>query len=172
MADGDINTESEIKPFIRVMERLREKYGFALILEMHCPQAAIGFPRPRRPIGSSIWLRWFEFGKFLDKSGAIEDWRHDRMARPWPAMLKRGGIVWPWEGVDSDVDQTFARVLQVARRIVDESKAKSVPSSRAIETASETDGLKRVSKSTVDRLIKDPRFVLRWKVFCSEVERF
>ena len=57
-----------------------------------------------RPAGTSLWLRWPEFGYGL-RAGSDYDprtravqfvpWRGDRSERDWPKSLRAGGS-WPW----------------------------------------------------------------------------
>lgn len=83
------------------LDSLREEFGFALILEHHSPHAAPGVEkRSVRPIGSSLWLRWPEFGMGIrpqagshptDRLGELRAWRGPRDERPWPDELVGGG---------------------------------------------------------------------------------
>ena len=85
----------------RTLDLLREEFGFALILEHHSPHAAQGTPtRSVRPIGSSLWLRWPEFGMGIrpasgtspeDRQAEVARWRGDRDERDWPPELVGGG---------------------------------------------------------------------------------
>lgn len=73
-----------------------------LITEAHVPHAGPSGRRPERPIGSSVWMRWPEFGIFLASNGELRHFRGPRDAsREWPAALKRGGK-WPWTAVSSE----------------------------------------------------------------------
>jgi hypothetical protein len=76
------------------IDRLRNTYGFAFLMEDHMGNGE-GDNRPNRPIDSSVWRRWPEFGLRIRQSGSLTHWRVPRDERPWPAMLKRGGE-WPW----------------------------------------------------------------------------
>lgn len=103
-----------------VLDGLREEFGFALLLEHHSPHAAPGTEqRTVRPIGSSLWLRWPEFGiglrpyedpdmrrerkqrglalDPLDRAVDVVPWRGAREERPWPTRLVAGGEgALPW----------------------------------------------------------------------------
>lgn len=69
----------------------------ALILEAHRGHAINGATkRPDRPIDSSVWLRWPEFGFFLGPEGEWRAWRGPREERPWPSRFSRGADPWPW----------------------------------------------------------------------------
>lgn len=86
------------------LDDLRARFGFALLMEHHAPKAQ-GRIRDLLPYGSSLWLRWPEFGFKLipgkNDSLSIERWRGDRVKASWPTSLVRGGR-WPWEGVWPD----------------------------------------------------------------------
>lgn len=94
------------------LDALREEFGFALILEHHSPHGGNdGQQRSVRPIGSSLWLRWPEFGLGLrpEKGTGINarlaelvPWRGARDERPWPRRLHGGkpGEL-PWIDPDS-----------------------------------------------------------------------
>jgi hypothetical protein len=84
------------------LDDLRTRYGFALLLEHHAPQAQ-GDQRHLRPYGSSLWLRWPELGIAMkreypdsdDRAVSLERWRGDRMANEWPKRLEQGMSL-PW----------------------------------------------------------------------------
>lgn len=83
-----------------LLDKLRTFYGFALVIEDHAPQGDHGV-RAMRPFGSSMWLRWPEFGlglKSSDRNGSLEvsTFRGNRLHRIWPTEFVRGGE-WPWE---------------------------------------------------------------------------
>lgn len=88
-----------------VLDDLRSRYGFALVLEHHAPHGE--GKREMRPFGSSVWLRWPEFGIGLDpqdlQSKVLEltRWRGDRAAARWPWRLVRGDAnhPWPWKAL-------------------------------------------------------------------------
>lgn len=93
----------------QVFDRLRTRYGFALLLEDHAPQAS-GSGRELRPFGSSMWLRWPELGiKLVRKDGGtgdvkVDHWRGARLKHRWPDELHRGRGVdtLPWVGYYAD----------------------------------------------------------------------
>ncbi len=81
------------------LDGLRETFGFALILEHHSPHGTAGAGRSVRPIGSSLWLRWPEFGFGLapqddteieDRCADVKHWRGARDERRWPKELYAG----------------------------------------------------------------------------------
>ncbi len=96
---SDDKWESGASTVASMLDDLRTRMGFALILETHAPQEYAG-KRNLRPIGSSIWLRWPEF---IVTFAALEKFPHTvkvttlvgRDERTWPTFLERGGL-WPW----------------------------------------------------------------------------
>lgn len=90
-----------------VLDDLRTRYGFALVLEHHAPQIESGGHRELRPFGSSLWLRWPEYGlKLTPHEGEpphnpkvvdVGRWRGDRSEARWPNRLVRSSP-WPWRG--------------------------------------------------------------------------
>ncbi|MEU7378334.1 AAA family ATPase [Streptomyces albidoflavus] len=85
--------------------------GAALLIEAHAPHPSPGGHRDLRPIGSSLWRRWPEFGFGMDpvssraEPGAEElrlcewrPWRGSRSERSWPARVCEG-VSWPWQAV-------------------------------------------------------------------------
>lgn len=98
--------EQSTREVMGVLDRLREKHNFALWVEHHAPLGDSGGVRRFRPFGSSLWLRWPEFGLALPfteggnpscTSLRVERWRGDRDEREWPSQLDRGRRGWPWE---------------------------------------------------------------------------
>ena len=90
------------------LDGLREEFGFALILEHHSPHGQNGIERGVRPIGSSLWLRWPEFGYGLRPSAKADPgvrlvdfipWRGARDQRDWPRQLVQGSTL-PWLEAD------------------------------------------------------------------------
>lgn len=90
------------------LDALREEFGFALILEHHSPHGQPGTDkRTVRPIGSSLWLRWPEFGFGIapqegtepqERKAVLKHWRGARADRPWPQRLEATGVpgALPW----------------------------------------------------------------------------
>lgn len=101
-AKGDIGGENQARQITAVLDRCRALSGCAVMLETHAPHAGQGV-RDLRPFGSSVWLRWPEYGIGLaadpeqpDAANVIH-WRGPRDERNWPQKLTRGGR-WPWTG--------------------------------------------------------------------------
>lgn len=99
---GGASTREEdlARSVVSTLDALREEFGFALILEHHMGNEQEGRTRNPRPIGSSLWRRWPEFGigLVLTKDSTPEDrvcdvthWRGARDERPWPKQLRSGG---------------------------------------------------------------------------------
>lgn len=104
---GGSNTREEdlARQVTSVLDGLREEFGFALMLEHHSPHenqnSGKRFPRP---IGSSLWRRWPEYGFGLTQGDGstperriveVKHWRGMRDDRPWPSELESGGR-FPW----------------------------------------------------------------------------
>lgn len=97
--------ETIAKDTVRVLDSLRRRYGFALMLEHHAPKGT-GGRRDLNPFGSAVWLRWPEFGLALEKSYEHGDnmfqlthFRGPRDERDWPSLLMKGGD-WPWSVIE------------------------------------------------------------------------
>lgn len=96
--------EEATDPVLRILDDLRARYGFALMVEHHAPLAAGGARRELRPYGSQRWQAWPELGLGMrpdrDDRGTyeIERFRGDRLQADWPTSLQRGSV-WPWVGV-------------------------------------------------------------------------
>lgn len=105
---ADPSDEQAARKVTRVIDRCRSAANCAVILEAHTgvgagPEGS----RQVRPIGSSLWLRWPEFGYGLRPTKEYTDqnrlcdfvaFRGDRDRRAWPQRLKaeeHGGPL-PW----------------------------------------------------------------------------
>jgi hypothetical protein len=95
MSRGDPSSEEDAQAVSSSLDQIRADHDVAILLEAHSPHAANGGPRPIRPIGSSLWLRWPEFGLHLAENGQLKPWRGSRDERAFPVMLRRDGE-WPW----------------------------------------------------------------------------
>ena len=99
-SESDEQVAAEVQ---EVLDDVRTRFRFALVLEHHAPQASNGY-RDLRPFGSSLWLRWPEYGLSLKPDPdhprqvlLVGRWRGDRSQAHWPDELHRGPV-WPWEG--------------------------------------------------------------------------
>ncbi|MHB8511459.1 MAG: DnaB-like helicase N-terminal domain-containing protein [Actinomycetota bacterium] len=113
--------EEVVTTTTRTIDELRAKHHFSILLEAHTPLAQGPGKRPIRPIDSSAWLRWPEFGLHIDENGVIRHFRGARDERQWPKALKRGGA-WPWTvdesaEIEGAIDVTEV-VLERAETIV------------------------------------------------------
>lgn len=93
---------------MQVLDELRSRFGFALVLEHHAPKGST-LARDMFPIGSSAWMRWPEFGWTLRRWDARTDqadeeglslkvgtFRGDRSKVQRPIRLDRSTVGWPW----------------------------------------------------------------------------
>lgn len=101
---GNPNDEEPARQVARVLDRCRAASNCALVVEAHSGHGFGGSERPVRPTGSSLWLRWPEFGYGMrpargstptNRVADFVPWRGDREERDWPRRLKAGGV-WPW----------------------------------------------------------------------------
>lgn len=99
------NDEEPARIVTRVLDRCRAAANCALILEAHAGHGTgADGTRNVRPAGTSLWLRWPEFGYGLRANANFDPasrevdfvpWRGDRSERDWPKSLRAGGS-WPW----------------------------------------------------------------------------
>jgi hypothetical protein len=115
LATGDPTSEEVARKVAFFLDKLRDRHGFALVLEAHSPYANGRGPRPERPYGASLWSRWPEFGLHLSDAGELRHWRGDRDERQWPAILQRGGA-WPWTVPDTAREVLWARIVEEVRQ--------------------------------------------------------
>lgn len=96
-----LDKEEQSGELAAFLDAQRAQFNFALLMESHQPHMTIADGkryRPERPFGSSIWLRWPEFGVCVEDDGTLRHWRGARdVDRQWPLKLIRNGIEWPWE---------------------------------------------------------------------------
>lgn len=111
LAGGNPNDEETARLLMSALEAVRvASNGAALLIEAHAPHRTAGDRRrDLRPIGSSLWLRWPEFGfgldpvsnkeiAFAEEEGLArwQPWRGSRSEREWPEAFMRGAT-WPWQ---------------------------------------------------------------------------
>ena len=104
MHTKDMNAEEPARLLTHAIDTIRAEHNCAVVIETHSPHGANGTVRPLRPVGSSLFMRWPEFGYGLrekdDESGVMRlvEWRGPRDERDFPKMLARGGEQeWPWQ---------------------------------------------------------------------------
>ncbi|WP_406418335.1 DnaB-like helicase N-terminal domain-containing protein [Streptomyces sp. NBC_01614] len=115
---GNPNDEELARKVSVVIDEARATAGCTVLMEAHAPHGNNMGPRSLRPLGSSLWMRWPEFGFGLrpveDEKSAqnvegargrrVVPWRGSRDEREWPAFIKQGEK-WPWisyKPIDAD----------------------------------------------------------------------
>lgn len=99
--NGDPNSEELARKVTVVLDEARATAGCAMSMEAHSPQGGAMGPRALRPVGSSLWLRWPEFGLGLrpvedertaqdDRGRRVLPWRGSRDERAWPRFICQG----------------------------------------------------------------------------------
>lgn len=103
---ADPSDEQAVREVSSVLDGLRARHHFALLLEAH-PGKGEGPDGARRmaPIGSSLWMRWPEYGFGIRRAkGAkrnraelvdVVSWRGSREERQWPERLRHDTQL-PW----------------------------------------------------------------------------
>ncbi|MFM2124100.1 MAG: hypothetical protein RL328_551 [Acidobacteriota bacterium] len=102
-APGSHSKDSETAAFpaAAAIDQIRIRRDCAFLIEAHAPHGASGDRADYRPLGSTLWLRWPEFGLGMkptaDGNVKLVRWRgmRDRQ-RQWPEVLAEG-TVWPWQ---------------------------------------------------------------------------
>lgn len=102
-APGNHSKDSETAayPAAAAIDQIRIRRDCAFLIEAHAPHGASGDRADFRPLGSTLWLRWPEFGLGMkptaDGTTKLVRWRgmRDRQ-RGWPETLTEGTI-WPWQ---------------------------------------------------------------------------
>lgn len=106
----DINDELAARAIVSVLDKARAQADCAVIIEGHAPHGEEGRNRTLRPVGSSLFMRWPEFGygikeappakdeKVTRKRVVVQAWRGPREERDWPRQLMWGrpDVDWPW----------------------------------------------------------------------------
>lgn len=98
----DMAKEEPARHLTRVLDALRARHGCAVVVETHSPHANGPGQRNLRPVGSSLFMRWPEFGYGIaptDDEGVYDfkAWRGPRDERDWPRQLRWGtASEWPW----------------------------------------------------------------------------
>ncbi len=115
LASGDDNWERGAARVTALLDDLRDRMNFGLVMETHAPQG-VGGSRSLRPVGSSMWLRWPEFILTFapletDPEKVRVSITKGRDERNWPTFLGRGrGGDWPWMpcGEQGPIDRAVA----------------------------------------------------------------
>lgn len=101
--NANMNEELPTRRVLTVLDKARTAVNCALIIEAHAGHGEYGKNRSVRPTGSSLLMRWPEFGYGIapsDDTGRKVDfkqWRGPRDERDWPERLMWGDPNgWPW----------------------------------------------------------------------------
>lgn len=107
--NANMNEELPARKVATVLDQVRTTVDCALVTEAHAGHGDQGASRSTRPAGSSLLLRWPEFGLGLRPHGEaspsgrpetveVNPWRGGRDDREWPRLLTMGGPnEWPWK---------------------------------------------------------------------------
>ncbi|MCW2901073.1 MAG: hypothetical protein JWO67_3338, partial [Streptosporangiaceae bacterium] len=113
MSGLDIRDEQAALELCSCLDSLRVRHQFTLIAEAHAGHSADGGGARRvRPIGSSVFLRWPEFGFGIAPAEEaahqehpdtveVRHWRGARDERNWPRLLKHNHNL-PWIPANPD----------------------------------------------------------------------
>lgn len=105
--NADPSDEQAIREVTVVLDGLRMRHGFALLMEAHAGKGVdVDGDRRMEPIGSSLWKRWPENGFGIRRAKGSKErrpelmdvvsWRGSREDRQWPEQLRHGRLL-PWE---------------------------------------------------------------------------
>jgi len=104
---SNMNDETAARELVYAIDGIRVRHNVALLTEAHAGHAEDGRgDRRMRPSGSSLWLRWPEFGYGLRRAKEAKNpdrpeivdvvaWRGSREERAWPRQLVHGKNL-PW----------------------------------------------------------------------------
>lgn len=108
--EANMNEELPARRVAAVLDRIRAASECALVTEAHAGHGEQGIKRSVRPAGSSLLLRWPEFGFGIRPADGspqfggrpqyveIKHWRGARDDRNWPNYLVHGDPnEWPWK---------------------------------------------------------------------------
>jgi 5S rRNA maturation endonuclease (ribonuclease M5) len=107
--NANMNEEGPARKAISVLDHVRTSVNCCLLIEAHAGHGEDGAKRSVRPTGSSLLMRWPEFGIGITPCGTTESgganstvevkhWRGQRDQRNWPRWLTWGDPGdWPWK---------------------------------------------------------------------------
>jgi replicative DNA helicase len=104
--NANLNDEVASRAISTALDAVRAEGDCALLIEAHSGHGQSDEERSVRPIGSSLWRRWPEFGYGLRSIKGVthkgtpvhfQPWRGPRDERDWPTRLHHGSP-WPWVG--------------------------------------------------------------------------
>lgn len=100
------NDEETARRVVAALDTARNAADCALLVEAHAGHGEWGKNRSVRPVGSSLYLRWPEFGygikayynedKLDENYVELVSWRGARDERSWPTVLRKA-IGFPWQ---------------------------------------------------------------------------
>jgi AAA domain-containing protein/DnaB helicase-like protein len=102
-----LDKEDAARAITVILDGLRQNHRCAVMVEAHAGHGHAGV-RSWRPTGSSLFMRWPEFGYGLRPNSMTGEadvvaWRGPRDERKWPRKLRRGTAgSWPWIEMDAD----------------------------------------------------------------------
>lgn len=113
---ANMSDELPAREMVAVLDGIRTRYGCALISEAHAGHERDSSGERRlRPTGSSLFLRWPEFGFGLSKAAGADGehpklvdvvaWRGSREERHWPRQLTHSDGILPWKPASDDYYQ-------------------------------------------------------------------
>lgn len=98
------DTEIAAEEVQAILDDLRTRFSFALVMEHHAPKGLSQSSRELAPFGSQRWMAWPELGITLAPENVkdpsrlvVGRFRYDRVKAAWPNRLDRG-VTWPWNG--------------------------------------------------------------------------
>lgn len=109
LASTSDDAHRSVRAIQSTVDKIREEVGCSVIVEHHAPHGFNNDRSSMRPEGSSMWLRWPDFGyglKRIDTPGGrivkFMGWRGDRVrGRDFPAGLREGAVM-PWMPISQD----------------------------------------------------------------------
>ena len=87
-----------------VLDDMRVRHKFALLMEHHVPKKQGHGKRELVPHGTALWMRWPELGLGLEPIDGdvtnmeVARFRGDRVKNQWPDRIEHS-TPWPWSGV-------------------------------------------------------------------------
>jgi replicative DNA helicase len=110
----DVKDDDVVRRLKRTIDESREVCGSAIFMEHHSPHRAPGDKkRSLRPYGSSLFLKWPDYGYGMDPvegEEGVYEWTRTRYprerSRVWPERLrwgKKDSVEWPWMDAGEDL---------------------------------------------------------------------
>lgn len=106
LADRDLRDDEPVRRIKLAVDKARAICNSAFIIEHHAPlKGSLDKERPMRPYGSSLFLKWPDFGYGIKPTDdpKVFEWYKNRGPRvrgaEWPEALREGrenSLEWPW----------------------------------------------------------------------------